>query len=73
MATSKAAEVRGKGLFLGIELKEAPQKVVEKGLERGIIVNLTAQKVIRIAPALTITDEQWNRGLDLVGDLVAGL
>jgi acetylornithine/N-succinyldiaminopimelate aminotransferase len=59
----KLHEVRGRGLMLGIELKESPQKLVERGLENGIIINLTAQKVIRLAPPLTITTELWDRGL----------
>jgi acetylornithine/N-succinyldiaminopimelate aminotransferase len=59
----KLADVRGRGLMLGIELKSAPEKVVERGLQNGIIINLTAQKVIRLAPALTITPEEWDRGL----------
>jgi len=58
--------VRGRGLMLGIELKSPPTKVVERGLENGIIINLTAQKVIRLAPAITISAAEWERGLDLV-------
>jgi len=59
----KVHEVRGRGLMLGVELKSPPKNLVERGLEKGIIINLTAQKVIRLAPALTITSEQWDRGL----------
>jgi predicted acetylornithine/succinylornithine family transaminase len=62
----KIADVRGRGLMLGIELKSPPTKLVDRGLENGVIINLTAQKVIRLAPALTITAEEWDRGLDLV-------
>lgn len=62
--SGRIREVRGRGLMLGIELIEPPQKLVERGLHNGVITNLTAQKVIRLAPALTITDEQWERGLD---------
>ncbi|MGD0140917.1 MAG: acetylornithine/succinylornithine family transaminase [Tepidisphaeraceae bacterium] len=60
----KLHDVRGRGLMLGLELNAPPQKLVERGLEHGIIINLTAQKVIRLAPALTISAEQWDRGLD---------
>lgn len=62
----KIQDVRGRGLMLGVELKNPPQKLVERGLENGIIINLTAQKVVRLAPALTISTEQWDRGLDLL-------
>jgi acetylornithine/N-succinyldiaminopimelate aminotransferase len=69
----KIHEVRGRGLMLGVELKSAPQKLVERGLANGIIINLTAQKVIRLAPALTITSQQWDRGLDAVVKTIEGL
>ena len=70
---AKIQDVRGRGLMLGIELKSAPQKVVERGLEHGIIINLTAQKVIRLAPPLTISAEQWDRGLDALVKTIEGL
>jgi acetylornithine/N-succinyldiaminopimelate aminotransferase len=60
----KVREVRGRGLMLGIELQQPPTKFVERGLANGIVANLTAQKVIRLAPALTISPQQWDRGLE---------
>lgn len=69
--SGKIAEIRGKGLMLGVELKDVPQKIVEKGLERGIILNLTAQKVIRLAPPINISRQQWEEGLDLVIQTIA--
>jgi acetylornithine/N-succinyldiaminopimelate aminotransferase len=63
---SRIADVRGKGLMIGIELNSPPEKIVEKGLQRGIIINLTAEKVIRLAPPINITREQWETGLNLL-------
>jgi acetylornithine aminotransferase len=70
---SRITEVRGKGLFLGIELSATPEKFLDRALAKGIIVNLTAQKVIRLAPPVNISNEEWDRGLDVVIDLIAGL
>ena len=70
---SRITEVRGKGLFLGIELSAAPEKFLDKALAKGIIVNLTAQKVIRLAPPINISKDAWDRGLDVVIDLIASL
>lgn len=70
---SKLAAVRGRGLFLGIELKEAPKGLIEKGLERGVNVNLTAQKVIRLAPPINITQAELDTGLDRLIEVIAGL
>jgi acetylornithine/succinyldiaminopimelate/putrescine aminotransferase len=71
--TGKITEIRGKGLMLGIELAAPPQKIVEKGLERGVILNLTSSKVIRLAPALNIPADLWDRGLDLVIQTIAAM
>ncbi|MDP9172605.1 MAG: acetylornithine/succinylornithine family transaminase [Planctomycetota bacterium] len=69
---SKITEVRGKGVMLGVELTQAPQKFVERGLANGIIINVTAQKVVRLAPALNITADQWETGLDALIKTIAG-
>ncbi len=70
---SKIAGVRGKGLMIGIELKEAPEKLVEKGLEKGVVINLTSKNVIRLAPPINIDQKEWDLGLDRVIEVVAGL
>jgi predicted acetylornithine/succinylornithine family transaminase len=69
----KVAAVRGRGLFLGIELKNPPEKFVDKGLERGVIANVTSQKVVRVAPPINIDRRQWDQGLDALVSLIASL
>jgi predicted acetylornithine/succinylornithine family transaminase len=68
----KLVEVRGKGLFLGIELKDEPAKLVERGLDNGVIINLTAKKVVRLAPPINISERDWEQGLDAVVATLAG-
>jgi acetylornithine aminotransferase len=68
---SKVAEVRGKGLFIGIELKEATDKLVERALNRGLNVNVTAKTVIRLAPPINISREDLDLGLDLLSATIA--
>lgn len=69
----KVAAVRGRGLFLGIELKEPAAGLVERALAEGIVINVTAQKVVRLAPPINITRELWDEGLTtLVRVLAAG-
>ncbi|HEX4797399.1 MAG TPA: acetylornithine/succinylornithine family transaminase [Humisphaera sp.] len=70
---NKIASVRGRGLFIGIELKDPPEQFMDKALGRGLVVNLTAKKVIRIAPPINIDKAMWDQGLDLVTELIAGL
>ncbi len=61
---AKVAEIRGHGLFLGIELKDEPQKFVEKGLANGVVINLTSKKIVRLAPPINISRQDWDAGLD---------
>ena len=68
---AKVADVRGRGLFIGIELKDEPAKFVERAMERGLVINLTAKKVIRLAPPINISQDQWDRGLGLVIETIA--
>jgi acetylornithine aminotransferase len=69
----KVAGIRGRGLFIGIELKDPPENFVNKALERGLIANLTAKKVIRLAPPINIDQKLWDQGLDLLVQTIAAL
>lgn len=63
--------VRGDGLFLGIELpKEPAGDVVAEALARGVVINITQKRVVRLAPALVIEANQWQEGLEIVIDLL---
>ena len=53
------AQVRGRGLMLGVVLDEAVAKLVVKhGLEEGLILNAPGSDVIRLTPPLVITDDE---------------
>jgi acetylornithine/N-succinyldiaminopimelate aminotransferase len=67
------ADVRGRGLFLGLELKQAPKGLVEKGLEKGVVVNVTADKVVRIAPPINVSRQDLDEGLDRMFDAITSL
>ena len=69
----KVAAIRGRGLFFGLELNTPPEKFAEKAVERGIIVNLTAKTVIRVAPPINIPRDQLDKGLDALVGLIAAL
>jgi acetylornithine/N-succinyldiaminopimelate aminotransferase len=47
-------EVRGLGLMAGIELKVPCRAIILKLLERGFLVNCTAEKTIRLLPPLIV-------------------
>ena len=55
-------DVRGMGLMLGIELVRDCGELVERGLEAGLLLNVTAGNTLRLLPPLVI-DEQEARTL----------
>ena len=69
----KIAGVRGKGLMLGIELKQPPTNLVEAGLQHGVNINLTAKNVIRLAPPINISASDFETGLTRVVETIATL
>ena len=49
---SGVREIRGKGLMIGIELEKPCKDIVEKALAAGLLINVTADNVIRLVPPL---------------------
>jgi len=60
---SMVKEVRGKGLMWGLELDRDASAVVPAGLQQGVIVNRTAEKVVRLLPPLVITEIDADEAL----------
>ncbi len=49
---SGVRDIRGKGLMIGIELEKPCKDIVEKALAAGLLINVTADNVIRLVPPL---------------------
>lgn len=62
--------VRGQGLMLGIELDRPCGALVAKALEKGLIINVTADSVIRLLPSLIFTEAEAQQLLDILCPLV---
>jgi predicted acetylornithine/succinylornithine family transaminase len=60
--------VRGRGLLMGVVLRSAEMaaRIQSQIRERGVLVNLTAERVLRIFPALNIPDEDIDHALDVL-------
>jgi len=65
-------EVRGRGLLLGIELTRRAQPYLEALLERGVLALPAGPNVIRLLPPLVITEEQLDRVLDVMEEVLGG-
>jgi acetylornithine aminotransferase len=51
-------EIRGMGLMIGIELEHACGELVQQALERGLLINVTVDNVIRLLPPLVFKREE---------------
>ena len=63
-------EVRGRGLLLGVELNRRVQPYLEALLERGVLALPAGPNVIRLLPPLVITEEQLERVLDCLAEVL---
>ncbi len=66
-------EVRVKGAMIGVQLAIDGAPVVAECLKRKLLVNATHGTVIRLLPALNITDEQVDSGCDILEDVLVNL
>lgn len=64
-------EVRGRGLFVGVELDTKARPYCEALAEVGVLAKETHDNVIRFAPPLTITEEEMEWALDRIESVLA--
>ncbi|MGH7135332.1 MAG: aspartate aminotransferase family protein [Pirellulales bacterium] len=65
-------DVRILGLMIGVELTTEGAPIVKACLDRRLMINCTHGVVLRLLPALNITEEQVHEGCDLLGDALRG-
>lgn len=70
-AMPKVKSVSGLGFMLGVEIDGDAKDVVVKCIEKGLIV-LTAKTKIRFLPALNISYEEIDAGLDIFESVLKG-
>ena len=64
--SSVIKEIRGRGLFIGMELNDVARPYCEKLKEQGLLCKETHHTVIRFAPPLVITKEQLDWAVEKV-------
>jgi acetylornithine/N-succinyldiaminopimelate aminotransferase len=63
-------EIRIKGAMIGLELSTDGTPVVAECLKRKLLINCTHQTVIRLLPALNITDALIDEGCDILEEVI---
>lgn len=64
------ADIRGKGLMLGVELKQDATPIRDAALQEGVFVNVTKETTIRMLPPLILSDEQADTIVRTISDLI---
>ncbi|WP_040845184.1 aspartate aminotransferase family protein [Thiorhodococcus drewsii] len=68
--TKGVTAIRGCGLMLGIELDRPCAELVPKALSTGLLINVTAERVIRLLPPLILQQAEANQLVQTLTELV---
>ncbi len=63
-------EIRILGAMIGVELSTDGSPIVNECLRRRLLINCTHGTVLRLLPALTLTDEELHQGCDILEDVL---
>ena len=66
-------ELRIQGMMIGLELTVDGTSVVGAAMDKGLLVNCTQGNVIRLLPAMTLTDAETDEGCDILVDVIRNL
>ena len=62
-------EVRGIGLMIGMSLSIPGGDIVKKGHERGVLLNVTHDTVLRFVPPLTVSKQEVNQMIEILDSI----
>jgi len=62
--------VRGMGLMLGIELDRPCAELTQRALDAGLLINVTADKIVRLLPSLIINQDEAQQLVDRLSQLI---
>lgn len=62
--------IRGKGLMIGVELNRPCAALIHTARARGLLINVTAERVIRLLPPLTLSDAEADLIIEGVAAVV---
>ena len=63
-------QIRGEGLMIGIELAQPCDDLVKLALEQGLLINVTAENVIRLLPPLVMREAEAQQLIDILSGLI---
>jgi len=64
------SEVRGMGLMIGVDLGLACGELVRQALEAGLVINVTADNVVRLLPPLVMSEAEGRMLVERLAPLI---
>ena len=69
-SVSHVKNIRGMGCMIGIELDTPCKSLFKTAMDNGLVINVTADSVIRLLPPLILTDEEADKLLAMLVPLI---
>ena len=63
-------DIRGCGCMIGIELTKPCKSLYTEALKHGLVINVTAESVIRLLPPMIMTDEEAQQVVSILAPLI---
>ncbi|MGB2217784.1 MAG: aspartate aminotransferase family protein [Porticoccaceae bacterium] len=63
-------EIRGMGCMIGVELDRPCKSLFAAAMDQGLIINVTADSVVRLLPPLIMTDDEADQLVDILAPLI---
>jgi len=62
--------IRGKGLMIAVELDRPCKELMTTALEHGLLINVTAESVVRLLPPLIMTDGEADQVIEVLTQII---
>ncbi|MFH0771351.1 MAG: aspartate aminotransferase family protein [Candidatus Omnitrophota bacterium] len=65
--------VKGKGLMLGVELAVEGKPIVDKCIEKGLLINCTQKTILRLMPPLIVKNDHIDTAVSILNEAMKGI
>jgi acetylornithine aminotransferase len=73
LASGAVKEIRGQGLMLGVDLSRPCGALVQRALDAGLLISVTADSVVRLVPSLILSTEEADEIAAILCPLISAL
>jgi acetylornithine/N-succinyldiaminopimelate aminotransferase len=73
LASGAVKEIRGMGLMLGIDLSKPCGTLVQQAIDKGLLISVTADSVVRLVPPLILTMAEADQIVAILCPLISAL